>query len=250
MENKFLTGGTDKVFAKEIEKISDFKFNQDVASVFDDMVSRSIPNYHEIHKIIIDLVRRAYRGGTIYDFGCSTGTTMLLIADYLRKNEKELPKFIGIDTSKPMLEKAAQKLKSHKLLDHVELIEDSITDIKVENAGMAIMNYTLQFLPLDQRLEVLKNINNGLNDGGYFVLAEKIICQDEEIDELLVDLYYDFKRRNGYSEMEISQKREALENVLIPLTPKQQLEMLNEAGFKKSEMIFRWYNFACYLCMK
>lgn len=250
MENKFLSKGRDQVFADKIEKISDFEFNSNVASVFDDMVSRSIPNYHEIHKIIIDLVRRAYSSGDIYDFGCSTGTTMLLIADYFRRHEKKLPKFVGIDTSGPMLEKAAQKLKAHGLQESVELLEESITEVKVENAGMAIMNYTLQFLPMQERLNVLKNIHAGLNEGGCFILAEKIICQDQKIDALLVDLYYDFKRRNGYSEMEISQKREALENVLRPLTPENQLEMLRDAGFKKSEMIFRWYNFACYLCIK
>ncbi|EPZ51911.1 tRNA (cmo5U34)-methyltransferase [Bacteriovorax sp. BAL6_X] len=250
MENKFLNSGKDQVFAKKIEKISDFEFNQDVASVFDDMVSRSIPNYHEIHKIIIDLTRRFYETGTVYDFGCSTGTTMLLMADYFRQNDKELPQFVGIDTSRPMLEKAGQKLRSHGLQENVKLLEESITDVEIENAGMAIMNYTLQFLPVEERLDVLKNIYNGLNDNGCFILAEKIICQDEQIDNLLIDLYYDFKRRNGYSEMEIAQKREALENVLRPLTPQQQLRMLEEAGFKKSEMIFRWYNFACYLCIK
>lgn len=245
-----MSDNKDQVFASKIEKISDFEFNQDVASVFDDMVSRSIPNYHEIHKIIIDLTRRFYKTGKVYDFGCSTGTTMLLMADHLRLNDRPLPEFIGVDTSRPMLEKASQKLKAHGLQENVELREESITKTSVEDAGMVIMNYTLQFLPMEERLEVLKNIYNGLNDNGCFILAEKIICHDEQIDNLLVDLYYDFKRRNGYSEMEISQKREALENVLRPLTPQQQLKMLEEAGFKKSEMIFRWYNFSCYLCIK
>lgn len=250
MTNKFMNNGEDKVFANKIEKISDFEFNQNVASVFDDMVSRSIPNYHEIHKIIIDLTRRYYKSGKVFDLGCSTGTTMLLMADHFRQNDRPLPEFIGIDTSKPMLEKASQKLNAHGLQNNVELKEESITETKIEDAGMVIMNYTLQFLPMEERLEVIKNIYNGLNENGCFILAEKIICQDEQIDNLLIDLYYDFKRRNGYSEMEISQKREALENVLKPLTPQQQMKMLTDAGFEKSEMIFRWYNFSCYLCIK
>ena len=240
----------DEVFRKELTNISDFEFNETVANAFDDMVSRSIPNYDEVHKIIADMCRRAYNGGRIYDLGCSTGTTLRIIGETLRKMEHPLPQMIGIDNSKAMLDKASAKLKAHGLLENTILKETSLDDTELDESGMVIMNYTLQFLPNDSRLNLLKKVHNSLKDKGIFILAEKVICHDDAIDELVVDLYYDFKRRNGYSEMEISQKREALENVLKPITPTKQIEMLKEAGFEKCEMIFRWYNFCCYLGVK
>lgn len=240
----------DEVFKSKLSKVSEFEFNEAVASVFDDMVERSIPNYHEIHKIIGDLCRRAYKSGKIYDLGCSTGTTLRLIGEVFRKMDREVPQMIGIDNSDPMLEKARIKLESHGLANKVELLNKDLNKIELDPCGMVIMNYTLQFLPMEERLGLVKKVYDSLDEGGIFVLAEKIICHDESVDQLLIDLYYDFKRRNGYSEMEISQKREALENVLMPVTPTDQISMLKEAGFNKCEMIFRWYNFCCYLGVK
>jgi tRNA (cmo5U34)-methyltransferase len=240
----------DEVFKEELGKISDFEFNEAVASVFDDMVSRSIPNYDEIHKIISDMCRRAYKSGRVYDLGCSTGTTLRIIGETFRKMEKTIPEMVGIDNSAPMLEKAAVKLKSHGLDKYVTLEQKDLAEVELEESGMVIMNYTLQFLPKEQRAELLKKVYNSLSKDGVFILAEKVICHDEDIDKLIVDLYYDFKRRNGYSEMEISQKREALENVMRPITPSEQIDMLKEAGFIECEMIFRWYNFCCYLGIK
>ncbi|EQC45527.1 carboxy-S-adenosyl-L-methionine synthase CmoA [Bacteriovorax sp. Seq25_V] len=239
----------DEVFKKHRDEISKFEFNDDVAQVFDDMVERSIPNYHEIHKIIADLCRRAYLGGNIYDLGCSTGSTLQIIAQAFKKMEKDRPAMFGVDNSVAMIDKARKKLDSFGLKD-INLSNGDIETFPMENAGMVIMNYTLQFLEPSSRPEILKNIFDSLNPGGVFVLAEKIICHDDQIDKLLIDLYYDFKRRNGYSEMEISQKRDALENVLRPITPTDQIQMMKEAGFKKTEMIFRWYNFCCYLGIK
>ncbi len=241
----------DNIFHEKIENIADFKFNQEVADVFEDMVKRSIPNYDEVHKIIVDLCRRAYQGGHIYDFGCSTGLTLQSIAEYFRSKQLEMPLMTGIDRSAPMVEKARNKVKSHGLTQNIHIAHADILEYEpAQNAGMIIMNYTLQFLPLESRLPLLKKIYDSLNPGGIFILSEKVICHDSPIDELIVELYYDFKRRNGYSEMEISQKREALENVMQPITPTNQIKMLKEAGFNNTEMIFRWYNFGCYLGIK
>lgn len=240
----------DEIFNGHIEKIEDFKFNEEVAHVFDDMVSRSIPNYHEVHKIILDLLRRAYKRGKIYDLGCSTGTTLYLAASQFRERGLTAPEMEGIDNSTAMLEKARLKLKSHGLLNNVTFSQKDLTKIDFDDSGMVIMNYTLQFLPMHERLQLLSKIYDSLLPGGLFVLAEKINCDESSIDHLVTDLYYDFKRRNGYSEMEIANKREALENVLKPLRPNEQITMLKQAGFNQCEMIFRWYNFCLYLGVK
>ncbi|OUR96636.1 carboxy-S-adenosyl-L-methionine synthase CmoA [Halobacteriovorax marinus] len=239
----------DKFFAQEMKSIKSFEFNHDVAEVFDDMVSRSVPFYDEIHRIILDLVDRNYNGGVIYDLGCSTGTTISILDKHFKKRNLKTPDYIGIDDSGPMLEKFNQKIKKGKIQTAQALCQD-INDVKFRKSGMVIMNYTLQFIKPNKRLDLLKKVYKSLDKGGMFILSEKIKCSGHTVNDLLIELYYDFKRRNGYSELEISQKREALENVLIPITPEKQIALLKEAGFKKVEMIFRWYNFACYLGVK
>jgi tRNA (cmo5U34)-methyltransferase len=251
---------TDQVYKRPIDKIPGFEFNEDVVSVFDDMISRSVPFYDEIHRILLDVIDRAFSGGGIvYDLGCSTGTTISLIDQHLRsknkineQNQKKkltLPNYVGIDNSEPMLAKCLEKLKLNNV-ENVELKCQDLQKTELEKSKLVIMNYTLQFIALSDREQLLNKIYNSLETGGAFLLAEKLHSPDKYIDSFITDLYYDFKRRNGYSELEISQKREALENVLVPLTPKQHMEMLNKVGFTKVEMIFRWYNFACYLGIK
>lgn len=239
----------DQFFKDKQENILPFEFNEDVALVFDDMVSRSVPFYNEIHSIILDILDRTYSGsGTIVDLGCSTATTICLMDKHLKTKGKK-PNFVGVDNSRPMVAKALDKIKESKVDSaHVECAD--IAEFKIPNSEIILMNYTLQFIPKEKRHDVLSSIFNALQSDGYFILAEKIVSDEDDINELMIDLYYDFKRRNGYSELEISQKREALENVLVPLTPKEQINNLRSAGFQKVEMLFRWYNFCCYLCKK
>ncbi|HFD80753.1 MAG TPA: carboxy-S-adenosyl-L-methionine synthase CmoA [Gammaproteobacteria bacterium] len=239
----------DKVFDKHLSPGTAFEFNQEVAEVFDDMVSRSVPFYDEIHRILLDIVDRACpRLEKVYDLGCSTGTTISILSKHL-DGKGIRPSFIGIDNSENMLVKCREKIAASGVHDctlHCRNIEDT----EITDADLVVMNYTLQFLDPEERLQVLKNIHDGLRPGGVFVLSEKIRVDQPQVQELLTELYYDFKRRNGYSELEISQKREALENVLRPITPGEQLQSLREAGFTRADMIFRWYNFASYIGLR
>lgn len=239
----------DKIFSKKQQEIKKFKFNAQVAEVFDDMLSRSIPFYDEIHKITKDIIDRTFvDGGLIYDLGCSTGTTITLIDKHLKKQKKSA-RFIGIDNSKSMIEKSQEKIKRNRVRNTTLVCAD-IEEVEFEKSQLIIMNYTLQFIPVSKRVKLLTRMYNSLNKGGVFIFAEKIKSSSKPVDDLLTTLYYDFKKRNGYSELEIAQKREALENVLVPHTPEKQLEILKEAGFKKSDTLFRWYNFACFIGIK
>ena len=242
---------TDYVFAKKIKAIKDFEFNEEVVSVFDDMVSRSVPFYSEIHRIIKDLSNYFLpkENGLVYDIGCSTGTTIQILAEYLTKNKKNCH-FIGVDNSEAMAKKCQEKLLKSDI-QNAQIFCQKIETFSFERpAHMIIMNYTLQFIDPEVRLNILKKVYDNLQPGGIFILSEKINTEESSFHNLITDLYYDFKKRNGYSDLEISQKREALENVLLPLTPKNQVNMLKDAGFKKSELIFRWYNFASYIGIK
>ncbi len=233
----------DRVYHQKQETIKRFEFNEAVADVFDDMVNRSIPFYNEIHRLIIDIIEKSFiNNSNIYDLGCSTGSTISLISKLL---EKQNVTFYGVDNSAPMLEKCRSKLQQKS---NINLICKDISDVEIENASAVIMNYTLQFISPSKRPSLIQKISDGLKPGGVFILSEKIVSQS--FDPLVTDLYYNFKRRNGYSELEISQKRDALENVLIPITPKEHITQLKENGFEKVEMIFRWYNFASFLAIK
>lgn len=238
----------DQVFSSKMDKVPKFQFNRKVAEAFDDMVSRSVPFYTEIHSILLDLIDRQYPHSTpIYDLGCSTGTTIKLMEQHFRKTKTPRGKMFGIDNSEAMIEFCKKKCQRIK---NVELLCQNIEQTKFEKSGLVIMNYTLQFIPTKNRLKILKEIHRQLVPGGLFILSEKIRCSNTTLHNLTTDLYYDFKRRRGYSELEISQKREALEKVLIPLTPEKQIEQLKAAGFKKVDVLFRWYNFACYVGIK
>lgn len=238
----------DEIFGKKRDKPEDFSFNHEVAAVFDDMVERSIPNYGEIHRIVADMVRRYLPDqSTVYDLGCSTGSTIVLM-DQVAKSQNKTIHYIGVDASAPMLERCREKLSQHQI--KAKLLEADLTQLEFESCDMVVMDYTLQFIPKEKRTELLTKIYNALKPGGRFVLAEKIASSNSDIQEMITDLYYDFKRRNGYSELEISQKREALENVMVPMTPEQQLQMLASAGFSNVDMVFRWYNFAAWLALK
>lgn len=235
-----LETGKDEIFNFK-RKLTPFSFNQEVADVFDDMVSRSVPIYDEIHKVILDIADRLIpNNSNITDLGCSTGSTIAILDKLFKAKNFEMS-YTGIDNSAPMLEKCKSKLISNNV-DNFELICDEIENATIKRSNLIIMNYTLQFIDVEMRLKILQKIYNALPSGGVFIFAEKFRVSDPLMNNLLIDLYHDFKRRNGYSALEVSQKRDALENVLIPLTPEENLDLLKQAGFRNIENLFRWYN--------
>lgn len=237
----------DRYFAEVIGKIPPFSFNAEVAEVFDDMVTRSVPLYRENQQMMVELLSRTLANSElVYDLGCSTGAALMQVGMSLKPLGLRLK---GLDDSLPMVEKARLKLKAFGLPD-AEIHHCDITQAQFESCGAVIMNYTLQFLPLAERLPLLKKIHSALRPGGMLFLAEKIEADTQDMQDLLTDIYYAFKAANGYSELEISQKREALENVLIPLSPSMQLELLAAAGFTRTEMVLRWSTFATFVAIK
>ena len=236
----------DTIFARPRPSGRPFQFDEEVAEVFDDMLARSIPFYRETQNIIIDLVdRRLPEHGRLYDLGCSTGNTLLAVASLLKKQSRKA-QLIGVDQSLPLIRKCRHKLSEH----HCCIIHRNILDLLPNRSDFTVLNYTLQFLPPRDRPVLLKRIHKGLRPGGAVFISEKLRTEEKEVDLLLSRLYQDFKKRNGYSELEISQKREALEKVLVPLTVEEHLQALRSAGFSRSGMIFRWYNFASFLGIK
>lgn len=240
--------GKDEVFKKEIEKASDFKFGANVAGVFDDMVGRSVPFYGEIQRMVAELAATYAKEGTdVYDLGCSTGTTLIGMDSLVNKDVQ----FIGIDDSMEMLDKCRAKLTELKFSRPCELrCVDLNKGIKIQNASVVVLCLTLQFVRPLHRERLLKNIYESLNHGGVLIMVEKILAEESHFNRDFIEYYYDFKRRNHYSELEISQKREALENVLVPYKLSENITLLRDKGFSHCEVFFKWYNFAGLIAVK
>ena len=224
-------------------------FNEDVTSVFDDMLARSIPQYEAMRDACASLALRfAKRGTTIGDLGCSRGEAIAQLVDRLGATCR----FIGLDISEPMLHAARQRFGS--LID-VGVIDIRRHDLRTPglpfaNASVILAVLTIQFTPIEYRLRILQDIYDALAPGGAFLLVEKVLGGSAEIDGHMVSLYYDLKRRNGYSQEQIDRKRLSLEGVLVPVTAAWNEEMLKQTGFTNVDCFWRWFNFAGWLAVK
>lgn len=238
----------DEVFREQKDAVADFKFGAEVANVFDDMVSRSVPFYAEQQRMVAEIAGDfAVPGSNVYDLGCSTGTTLLLID----RNAPPGVKFIGLDNSEEMLVKCRNKFAEHGLTREHELrYADLNQGIAIENASVVSMVLTLQFVRPLQREKLVQDIYKGLNENGCLLLCEKVLGEDSLFNRLFIKYYYDYKRRMGYSELEITQKREALENVLIPYKLLENRELLLRTGFRYVDTFFKWYNFCGMVAVK
>jgi len=237
----------DKIF-KEKQPITDFNFKKKTAAVFDDMLNRSVPFYHEIQRMTVEIAADfAVPGTNVYDLGCSTGTTLIAL-------DKILPQdinFVGVDYSHDMLQKAKEKLNKNKVKRECKFVCRDLNDgISVTNASVVIFTLTLQFVRPLKRQKMIEDIARGINKGGCLILVEKVLSIDSTLNRLFINYYYNFKKRQGYSQLEISQKREALENVLIPYRPEENRQLLLDSGFKECDMFFKWYNFCGMLALK
>jgi tRNA (cmo5U34)-methyltransferase len=237
----------DKIFKKR-QQIIDFNFKKKTAAVFDDMLNRSVPFYPEIQRMTSEIAADyAVPGTNVYDLGCSTGTTLIGL-------DKILPKdinFVGLDYSEDMLVKARQKFRKCRIKrKHKFIRADLNTNVEINNASVVIFTLTLQFVRPLKRKAVIENIARGINRGGCLILVEKVLSLDSTLNRLFINYYYNFKKRQGYSQLEISQKREALENILIPYRPEENRHLLLESGFKECDIFFKWYNFCGMVALK
>jgi tRNA (cmo5U34)-methyltransferase len=238
----------DKIFDNSENPALDFKFNKEVVTVFDDMVVRSVPFYTEIHRMIGELTKDfAVKNTNVYDLGCSTGTTMMNL-------DKSLPNeihFVGIDNSDEMLKKCEANMKASGVKRKVSYQNQDLNkDIQLTNPSVVIFCLTLQFLRPLNREKIIRKIYDSLPENGAVILIEKILTEHSICNRLFIEHYYEFKKRNGYNEIEISKKREALENVLVPYKMSENEELLISSGFRFIEVFFKWYNFTGLIAIK
>lgn len=234
-----------------------FRFDASVARVFPDMLRRSIPGYEASLEAIGSLAARYVQADTnCYDLGCSLGAATLAMRQGIGVSGCRI---IAIDNAAAMTERCREVIdadddldadNSHAAKASVDVLRGDIVDLPIDNASMIVLNYTLQFLAVDARAALLQKICAGLNAGGLLVLSEKVLDEDAHMEELLFDLHHEHKRRNDYSALEISRKRAALENVLIPETVTQHRERLRNAGFEHIAVWLRYFNFVSIIAIK
>lgn len=238
----------DTIFSAPIAQLGDFSFDERVAEVFPDMIQRSVPGYSNIIATIGMLAKRFIQPNTqAFDLGCSLGAATLS----MRRNiDVEGVRLIAVDNSAAMIERCRRHIDAFRSDTPVDIIEGDIRQVRIENASMVVLNFTLQFLPPDDRQALLNRIYAGLRPGGALVLSEKFSFADQTIGDLLFDMHLDFKRANGYSELEISQKRSALENVMLTDSVETHKARLQQAGFEHAEVWFQCFNFGSMLAIK
>jgi len=240
---------SDRLFSKPLNPLPDFAFNADVAQVFSDMIRRSVPGYPLLlEQIGLLAARFAKPNSLLYDLGCSLGA----VTSELRKVRANGARVIAVDNSAAMLKRCSAGLafsSEEGPLLPVELIEADILQLKLQNACVVVMNFTLQFIPPAERLGLLSRIRQSLIPGGVLILSEKLRFTDELTQQLLTELHLDFKRKGGYSELEIAQKRDALEKVMQPDSLQTQQNRLKEAGFSQALPWFQCLNFGSVLAI-
>ncbi|MGF1720432.1 carboxy-S-adenosyl-L-methionine synthase CmoA [Vibrio kyushuensis] len=241
-------GNKDTIFSAPIEKMGDFTFDERVAEVFPDMIQRSVPGYSNIISAIGMLAERfAKPHSKVYDLGCSLGAATLSMRRHINQEGCHI---IAVDNSAAMVERCKLHINAYRSDTPVEVIEADIRDIEIIDASVVVLNFTLQFLSPNDRLTLLEKIYAGLRPGGILILSEKYVFEDNTSNELLIDLHHDFKRANGYSELEISQKRSAIENVMRPDSIPDHKQRFDDIGFTSSEVWFQCFNFGSMFAIK
>lgn len=238
----------DNLFSRPLGKVPKFVFDRSVVDVFPDMIQRSVPGYQTIINHTGELADRFVQENShCYDLGCSLGASTLAIRERIDNRNATI---YAVDNSQAMLDKLTTILQSQPSDTTTKLIKSDICDMQIVNASLVVLNFTLQFVPLAKRSELIGNIYHGLNPNGCLIISEKLHFEPEPLNRLLTELHHQFKRDQGYSDLEISQKRDAIDKVLLPETLATHIQRLKECGFKTASPWFQCYNFGSLIAIK
>lgn len=243
-----MTDRRDTIYSTPLDTIAGFVFDERVVNVFPDMIQRSVPGYSTIIAMTGVLAERyAQQGSNCYDLGCSLGASTLAMRAQLDERDCTI---VAVDNSAAMIERCRTLIAADTHRTAVELQLADIAALPIENASVAVLNFTLQFIAPAERETLLRRIGAGMRPGGVLVLSEKICFDDPHLQALNTDLHHAFKRANGYSDLEIAQKRSSLENILLPETLQAHRERLRRAGFASVDVWFQCFNFASLVAIR
>lgn len=242
------SSGRDDIFSRPQPHLVDFAFDEQVANVFPDMIRRSVPGYETVISMTGVFARHFCQPDSrVYDLGCSLGASTLAMTTYVQEPTVQ---FVAVDNARPMLDKCERVVATHAPDRKVEYRCADVREVEINNASLVVLNFTLQFIPVADRDVLLRKIAKGLRPGGAVVVSEKVVFPSTSQQGLLTDLHHEFKRANGYSDLEISQKRQAIENVLVPETAARHEQRLQDAGFSQITGWFQCFTFASWVAVK
>lgn len=242
------TPSTDNLYANPLTHVNSFTFDETVVNVFPDMIKRSVPGYATIINMIGNLAERyAQTNSQCYDLGCSLGAATLAMRHRIQAADCRI---IGVDNSQAMIKRCEQVIAADSAEVPVNLYCADLCEFDINNASVVVLNFTLQFISIDERASILQKIYAGLKPNGVLILSEKLAFEDPQHQALMIELHHNFKRANGYSDLEIAQKRSAIENVLIPETLATHRQRLKDAGFSSVDVWFQCFNFASMIAIK
>jgi tRNA (cmo5U34)-methyltransferase len=237
----------DNIYVHEQPHV-DFVFDDKVASVFTDMINRSVPGYATIVSMIGTLAENyAQAGSQCYDLGCSLGAATFAMRHHIQADDCQI---VAVDNSQAMVSRCEKALKQDSSTVPVELVCADLFDVEISNASIVVLNFTLQFIEPELRAGLMKMIYQGLRPGGILILSEKICFEDQNLNTLFIEMHHRFKKQHGYSELEISRKRAAIENILIPETIPNHEKRIEQAGFNSFDVWFQCFNFASMVALK
>ncbi len=238
----------DHIYADKQVEVQDFVFNAEVTSVFADMIGRSVPGYEVLSQLVQSMARKFVAEDTnVYDLGCSLGNASLSVARALYPSKARI---FAVDSSPAMIQHLVERIEGMDPDPGISPICCDVAEISMQNASLVILNYTLQFIDPRSRDALITKIYSGLREGAALLLSEKIIREDLDEEHLMRDLHEGYKNIRGYSDLEISQKREALENVMIRDTDACHCERLHRAGFSRLYVLMKYLNFISYIAIK
>ena len=235
---------TDNIYKNGDFNHLPFSFNEEVTQVFEDMINRSVPGYISSLKMTKEITTKMFqKDSNFYDLGCSIGAVTNQVSDIVRTKKGNI---LAVDNSEAMINFCKSRIKD----SHISFILDDITKIEIENASVASLNFVLQFLEPSVRLNFLKGVFKGLIKGGALLLSEKFSFDSNKEEESVSRIHHSFKLSNGYSELEVSRKRDALEGVLISQSQAENEELLYESGFSEIRKVMKNLNFVTYVAIK
>lgn len=239
----------DAIYASPLDQMVDFCFDERVVAVFPDMIRRSVPGYGTLIATIgIMAAKYAQENSHCYDLGCSLGAVSLSMSQRITQSDCDI---IAVDNSLAMIERGQQILATDKTATiPVKMVCADIQNVAINDASVVVLNFTLQFIPIAARLNLLQKIYQGLNYGGVLILSEKLAFANQARQDFQTAAHHDFKRAHGYSDLEISQKRTALDNVLTAETLDSHQQRLQQAGFGFSDIWYQCFNFASLIAIK
>ena len=222
-----------------------WEFTSEVAESFDTHVRKSIPLYDEVQQMTVDMSEWFVKDNSVvYDIGSSTGETIYHLMKKHR-NKKNV-RFIGIDKSRMMVKQAQRKVAAA----NIKFLHQDIMQTAFKESDLCISLFTMQFLTISERIQILQKMYECLNMGGAFIMAEKIQAEEGRFNDLWMELYWDFKKKQGLTDDQILHKARSLRGVLIPMTLTENIKLLKMAGFTNIDVFFKWYNFAGLLAIK